>query len=273
MESRCTSPVSDAVAETLFIPLYMRHLESLQKKPFLLDPEACRIVDSVEYDFSKYKHAKRTQVGTAIRVRAFDEATRAFIEREENPVIINMGCGLDTRFQRIRPEKGVFYNLDLPEVITLRDRFIEPDERNISLPYSMFDLQWIDMVRDRHPQGSFFVMAEGVFLYFATERLKPLVQAIATAFAPGELMFDACTGWGAQNSGKQETLKDTDTRFHMAMDDDHEPEEWASSLHLEEIQYMMKTGRSRWGLVANLASFIPTVGKAFRMLRYSIGKQ
>jgi len=39
-------------------------------------------------------------------------------------VIVNIGCGLDSRFLRIDNGSVIFYDLDLPELIDLKKRFL-----------------------------------------------------------------------------------------------------------------------------------------------------
>ena len=112
------------VAETLLIPLYMRAKESRRDNPILYDKAAERLADSLEYDYSQFDGAKLSEVGCVVRGWYFDRAVRRFIEAHPHPVVVNVGCGLDTRFQRIGDGKAVFYDLDLPEVIALRRELI-----------------------------------------------------------------------------------------------------------------------------------------------------
>ena len=112
------------VAETLLIPLYMRAKESRRDNPILYDKAAERLADSLEYDYSQFDGAKLSEVGCVVRGWYFDRAVRRFIETHSRPVVINVGCGLDTRFQRIGDRKAVYYDLDLPEVIALRRELI-----------------------------------------------------------------------------------------------------------------------------------------------------
>lgn len=48
----------DKVSETLLIPLYMRAKESSRADAIIHDPIAQRIVESIEYDYSKFDTAK-----------------------------------------------------------------------------------------------------------------------------------------------------------------------------------------------------------------------
>ena len=59
--------IEDAVSETLLITLYMRHLASNRPDPIIRDESASRLVAEIDYDFSKFDHAERSIIGTAIR--------------------------------------------------------------------------------------------------------------------------------------------------------------------------------------------------------------
>ena len=93
------------VAETLLIPLYMRAKESRRNNPILYDKAAEWLADSLEYDYSQFDGAKLSEVGCVVRGWYFDCAVRRFIKAHSHPVVVNVGCGLDTRFQRIGSQK------------------------------------------------------------------------------------------------------------------------------------------------------------------------
>ena len=121
--NKVVNNLTENVAETLYIPLAMKRKETLRKNAFFQDPYACELLEKIDYDFSKYDKAIRSSVGVAIRSRYFDDQTKAFIEQHDNPVVVHIGCGLDTRFQRLGSaitNKAVFYEVDLPEVMQLR---------------------------------------------------------------------------------------------------------------------------------------------------------
>ena len=128
------------VAETLLIPLYMRAKESRRDNPVLYDKAAERLADSLEYDYSQFDGAKLSEVGCVVRGWYFDRAVRRFIEAHSRPVVVNVGCGLDTRFQRIGDGKAVFYDLDLPEVITLRRELIPEQPGNVYIEASLLGI-------------------------------------------------------------------------------------------------------------------------------------
>ena len=154
------------VAETLLIPLYMRAKESRRDNPILYDKAAERLADSLEYDYSQFDGAKLSEVGCVVRGWYFDRAVRRFIETHPNPVVVNVGCGLDTRFQRIGNPKAVYYDLDLPEVIALRRELIPEQPDNVYIAASLLETDWMDDLRRRHPDAEFIFIVEGVLMYF-----------------------------------------------------------------------------------------------------------
>lgn len=270
MQSIQTEGITDAVADTLFIPLYMRARETRMENGIINDPDACRIVDSVDYDFSKYDSACRSQIGTCIRVRFFDNVTRNFIGKHDNPVIINIGCGLDSRASRVGGDKGLFYNLDLPEVMEVRDKLLPADERNISLHESLFDTGWPKKIKSENPDAQFLILAEGVLLYFTEDEVRPALQQIVRELSPGEILFDASTTMGCKMSSKHDTVKYSNAKFLLELDDDRLPEKWAPNLRLKETRYFMNEEPHRWDFTSRLMSKVPFIFKAFRMLRYEI---
>ncbi|HEX3013659.1 MAG TPA: class I SAM-dependent methyltransferase, partial [Methanobacterium sp.] len=107
------------------VTLWARSAETKHEKPIIIDKKAVEIVNKIEYDFSKFDKDGLTQVMVAVRTEILDNATNAFIEKYPDAVIINLGCGLDTRFSRLDNGKIHWYDLDLPESISVRKQFFE----------------------------------------------------------------------------------------------------------------------------------------------------
>jgi methyltransferase (TIGR00027 family) len=269
--STSSSPVlQDAVADTLLIPLAMRYHEARHPQPILVDPMAKTIVEELGCDVNRFKGKRNSQVGVAIRVRHFDNLVRRFVEKHDDPVVVSIGCGLDTRFQRVDTGKGMFYELDLPEVIDLREKVIPSSERNPYIAMSMFEDDWMDSLRRRHPASQFCLVAEGVLLYFEEHLVRELVLQMVRKLAPGELIFDVVSTWGARNSHRHDTVKDSRTVFKWGLDDDRQLEYWSPSLrHLSTATYFSQE-RRRWGMLGVMSCFIPRLNKHSRMLQYEI---
>ena len=177
------------VAETLLIPLYMRAKESRRKDAILKDKMAEQLIACIEYDYSKFDGAKLSEVGCVVRGRYFDDAVRRFIDNHSRPIVVNVGCGLDTRCQRIHRENDPtkYYELDLPEVISLRRELIPEPEYDTYISSSLLETKWLECLKTQHPDCDFIFIIEGVLMYFYEEQVKAVLHNIASHFSGGEV--------------------------------------------------------------------------------------
>ena len=120
------------VPETLLIPLYCRAMETQRPDGIIKDGKAVEMVQSIDYDFSRFDKARGSQVGVAIRTEILNEGVRAFTGKHPDATVVNLGAGLCTRFTRVDNGRVTWYELDLPEVIELRRKFFAEMELHIS---------------------------------------------------------------------------------------------------------------------------------------------
>ena len=192
----------------------------------------------------------------------FDRAVRRFIEVHSRPVVVNVGCGLDTRFQRIGDGKAVFYDLDLPEVIALRRELIPEQQGNVYLAASLLEIGWMDDLCRKHPDGEFIFIVEGVLMYFYEEQVKSLegvlmyfyeeqvksfLHHVASRFGGGELWFDVCGTMMSRHGVKPDSLRKHEAQIRSGLSDGRVVEQWEPALRLIEQANYMKFFRSRWG--------------------------
>ena len=114
-----------------------------------------QLVNSIEYDYSQFDGAKMSEVGCVVRGKYFDDAIRRFILSHSHPVVVNVGCGLDTRYQRIgNDQTAVFYELDLPEVIDLRRKLIPETGEDRYIAASLLETGWMDALKKTTSRGA-----------------------------------------------------------------------------------------------------------------------
>lgn len=235
------------VAETLLIPLYMRAKESRRERPILNDKAAECLADSLEYDYSRFDGAKLSEVGCVVRGWYFDRAVRRFIGTHARPVVVNVGCGLDTRFQRIGGGKAVFYDMDLPEVIALRRELIPEQPGNAYIAASLLETGWMDDLLRRHPDAEFIFIVEGVLMYFYEKQVRSFLHAVVSRFGGGELWFDVCGTMMSRHGVKPDSLRKHEAQIRSGINDGHRVEQWEPALQLIEQANYMKFFRPRWG--------------------------
>lgn len=109
----------DGIKETLLMPLWGRAEETKKRSPFFSDPIAVKIVEGIDYDFSKFyeKVHPLSRAAWIARSLYFDQKVKEFIEKWPDGSIINIGCGLDTTFERVNCHGGMWYDVDFPDVI------------------------------------------------------------------------------------------------------------------------------------------------------------
>jgi len=181
------------VQETLMIPLWARAEETRKSHPIINDPYAKDIVAKIEYDFSKIGsgQTKSHQLVWPIRAYNFDDSVQKFLAHNTNSAVVNIGAGLDTTFQRIDDGRVLWINLDLPDVVTLRQKLIPDSEREITIAKSVFDYTWINDIAHLIKGRTVLFMAAGVFCYFERFEIESLFRKLADTYPSAHVLFDA----------------------------------------------------------------------------------
>lgn len=263
------------VAETLFIPLSCRALETKSENPIIQDPKAIEIFErlGVEVPFQP----KQLLVMIAVRTKVFDGCVRDFLSRAPNGVVVNLGCGLDTRFTRVDNGTCQWYDLDLPEVIEIRKRFFEETYRHRSIASSVLDVGWMKALAGAHADRPFLFLAEGLFMYLNGEDVMSIVLRMREMFPGSELAFETVSAWGARIAGSRAGRRKFRRRFHLGKDavfnwgmvDSHVPETWHPGIRLLDEWYYLRTKERKWGLYRYLLR-IPRFGSIMWIVHYRL---
>ena len=124
MTDKISPATVSALSETMLIPLWAKAVEQQRPQPLLKDAEAPRMLAMIDYDFDRFKGARMSQPGCCGRAALIDDEVRAFIRQHPDAVVAQIGAGIDARFERLgRPAITAWVDMDLPEVIALRERF------------------------------------------------------------------------------------------------------------------------------------------------------
>jgi O-methyltransferase involved in polyketide biosynthesis len=255
------------VAKTLLIPLGCRAREADHSDVILRDPRAVEAFQKLEGGSESLKPVgKLDQVFTVLRARQFDNFARYFLNLHPDGLVVDIGCGLDTRFERLDNGRMHWLGLDLPEVITLRRQILPDGKRIRTFAGSMLDRRWLEQV-DRIKAKVIF-LAEGVFCYFTENQVRSVVSAIVDRFPGAELAFDILSI--ASIKGHNLTsgvLKQTHARLNWGVNDPLLLEAWG--LKLVDVWGYFDQKEPRLGL-ANLMRFIPAWRDANRVVLYKV---
>ncbi|MEO0409803.1 MAG: class I SAM-dependent methyltransferase, partial [Cyanobacteria bacterium P01_A01_bin.135] len=126
------------VQETLLIPLLGRAVQTQKGNGLIQDPKAVEIVNALDYDFSKWEKS-RSLTGATLRTRMYDQDVQAFLNEHPAGTVVEIGCGLNTRFERLDNGQVRWFDLDLPDTIALRRQFFQDGPRRTMLEASVLD--------------------------------------------------------------------------------------------------------------------------------------
>lgn len=181
------------VSETALLTLYGRAREARRTDGIIDDPAAIRLVESIDYDFTKFGSTRQDM---ALRARAFDIQTQRYLAEHPDATVVALAEGLQTSFWRLDAAlpKGRFQwlTVDLPPIIDIRRRLL-PDSPRVALcAQSALDFGWMDRV---DTDGGVFITAEGLLMYLEPDQALGLITECAKRFPGGQMMFDLPPRW------------------------------------------------------------------------------
>ena len=256
----------NTVQETLVIPLYSRKLCTELYPNLFQDETAVRLIDQIDYDFSeveKNSHSLMQRFGSLeVAMRQYDLAfeVRDYLKDHPNAAVVNLGCGLDGTGRSCDNGSCKIYNLDLPDVIAVRNELLPAGKREESIPCDLNNTEWFPQI---DASGGAVFFASGVFYYFLTEQVKALVQKMADAFPGGVLVFDAANRTAVKMIAKTwlKSAKIRDVGAYFAVSD--APKEigaWDSRLQVSSRGYMLGYNDLKDPSVSRFFRFLARVG-------------
>ncbi len=194
---KSTFSISD-VSSTMLITLYARARESLSKDPVITDSKTVEMIELIKKEIFgsdnpihqkilKDRYNPKLAVTMALRSRRFDRYVLDFLSENPGGTIINLGCGLDTRFYRVDNGRVLWFDIDFPEVINLRKRFMEENTRHKFIGNSILSQEWISQVKTG---GPYLILAEGLFMYLQEADVKELLQRIQKELGTSEIVCE-----------------------------------------------------------------------------------
>ena len=186
----------NSIQETLVIPLYGRALCTRKFPQLFVDQTAAELLEQIDYDFSALEQRSggllQTFGALEVAMRQSDLAfeVREYLRAHPRAAVVNLGCGLDSTGRACDNGQCRIYNIDLPDVMAVREALLPAGERERNLAADLNDLSWFDAIDAPTEDGAVF-FAAGVFYYFRTEQVRALCAAMAERFPGGRLVFDA----------------------------------------------------------------------------------
>ena len=241
MENNKISPSQISVlSETMLIPLWAKAVEYGRPDALLTDAEAARMKEMIDYDFGKFAGVKASQAGCCGRAALIDDEVRRFAEAHPDGVVVQLGAGLDARYERLgRPKLTAWYDLDLSDVLDLR-RLLLPESGNHYLAGSLFDEDWARTVAAYGKPV--LLVSEGVLMYFEEARVKEFFAMVGQWLPKAEVVFDMLAPLALKHSKQHDALgkMGKPPEFKWALPDPKALESWLPGLRVERVGSLME---------------------------------
>ena len=268
-EVRELTDALSAVSTTALLTLWARAIDSRSPDPVLHDPAAERLVDRLRpllaaTDTPLHRRLVQDRLPRllvpllALRGSHYDAVAQEFHTRFPHAVVVNLGCGLDTRFERLDDGNIHVLDLDLPPMIALKRQLVAAHPRHPLLAASVLDPTWMDAL-DRYDDGRFLFLAEGLFMYLEPADVKQLVLTLAARFPGSELVAEVFNDFWLRRPWRSFTQVkmqrqlnfDSDAMFRSGMAHPAEWEGWSPALRLLDVWSYFdapaaKLGPLRW---------------------------
>ena len=263
----------DSVQETLFLPLWGRAVETRKKKPLLSDPLAVTIINSVGYDFGTIEKNINPLSRAAWIARSiyFDGKISAFLADHPEASVINVGCGLDTTYDRVDNGKAIWYELDLPGVIELRKKYIPETDNRISIAGSVLDETWYSEIGSK---DEVLLLIAGVIYYFDETSVKKLFRGFSNRFKHSVVVFDYSSPAGVRIANKK-VIEDggmsQSANLLWGTDDIYEVETWDERIKVIENIAMFRKHKKNYPVIRRLGMNISDAMKIMSLAHVEIG--
>jgi len=283
------NPVSISdLSSTMLITLYARARESLSKNPIIRDLKAVEMIETIKKEIVgsdnpihkkilKDRYNQKLAVTMALRCRRFDDYVNEFILKHPQGTIINLGCGLDTRFDRIDNGKVIWYDIDFPDVIEIRKRFMAENSRHIFIGNSITGSEWLTKIKKG---GPYLILAEGLFMYLIEKDLRKLFDSIHSKFKSAEIVCEVTneywvdkmnSSWMRWKFRRQLGMRGQAV-FTFGIPDSRYFEKWSQNYKFLDEWTYFDDREKKFGWF-NLLSSIEILRKAQWTVHYRVGSQ
>lgn len=209
----------DGVNKTLYIPLYGKAYVS-KKGVILEDKKAEEIWSKEQFELKGKSKSKWLAYYMGMRAAVFDEwvkneLTQKEIVNDRNIIVLHIGCGMDSRAERVGNNKVRWYDVDFPDVIAERSKYYQEKDT-----YHMYtaDARKTDWIKDL-PKGEAVVILEGISMYFKPEEMQRLLKALTEHFDQVKVLMDCYTKKAAKASKYKNPINDVGVTVTYGIDD------------------------------------------------------
>ena len=173
------------VPETMLQTVYARAKES-SGRGAIHDAKAEELIEKLDYDFSLADKDTAMRSGVIARTVVLDRLTKAWLGTHPGGVVVNIACGLDTRCYRMTGYAH-WYNLDLPETMTVREKLL-PESGAISQTAMSAMDDWGGEISEQN--APVLIIIEGLTMYLSESDVQQIFAVISNRFSKATVFVE-----------------------------------------------------------------------------------
>ena len=246
-----------STASTLLITLYSR--ANLSKQNLIIkDEKAEEIIQLAGYSQKKLKLRKSHQIFLTIRAKLIDDYTNEFIKKHKgNCTVIQVACGLDSRYLRLNNPDVKWYDLDLYGTIELRKKFYKNSTNYKMIESNVCNFTWINKIDPQDLKKPTLIIAEGLFMYLSKEDNKHIFSSLPNYFKDVDIIFDIFSPLVVKISKHIHTLKRTNAHFKFGFNNPNVISDMSNNIkHVKTLSYNKNKYIKELPLLYKFKSFV-----------------
>ena len=207
------------VNKTRYIPLYGKAYVS-QKGILLRDKKAEQIWAAEGFALKGKSRSKWLAYYMGMRAAVFDRWVSEKLEKNPHAVVLHIGCGMDSRAERVNRGGRTWYDIDFPDVIEERKRYFREEDGYRMIVGDAREEDWLEIIEGKEA----IVLLEGVSMYLTPEDRQKLLERLCGRFSRVWLLMDFYTRFAAKMSKVRNPINDVGVTQVYGMDDPQEAE-------------------------------------------------
>lgn len=201
----------NGVPETMLQTMYSRAKETKKKNAVIHDEKAVEIVEKLDYDFALADKDSAMGNGVIARTVMLDKMAEDYLKKHSDAIVVNIACGLDTRCYRNEGRYKRWYNIDLPDTINVRARFMEEHGPVIyQFAESAMDEAWAEKIE--YSGEPVLVIIEGLTMYLTEEDVVKIFEIIDKKFKKATVLVEIMNPFVVKNI-KEKSIDQSKAKF------------------------------------------------------------
>lgn len=205
----------DSVNKTLYIPLYGKAYVS-KRGIILKDVKAEKIWAKEGFELKGKSKSKWLAYYMGMRSAVFDRWLKTKMKKTPGAIVVHIGCGMDSRAERVGCSGHEWYDVDFPEVIMERKKYYSESGKYHMVESDARNDRWICMLPENEKA---IVVMEGVSMYFKSDELTKLLKALKNHFDGVSVLMDCYSTFAAKASKFKNPINDVGVTVVYGIDD------------------------------------------------------